>query len=158
MGRDRQEQGPRASAALWAPSEPAFQRRRAWMPSEATGSPEKRALEQSSRQKGCPTRGAEPSTPCSHPLGFPPQLRVFATQLRHGTLLPLTGSHLRSLGGLSTAQRPLNPGVGVLPQPHGVQQAERGPSTALWGAPGVGYSQYRREDLAGPQDRQPLGV
>ena len=85
------------------------------MPSKATGSPEKRALEESSRQKGCLTRGAEPSTPCSHPLGLPPQLRIFATQLRRGTLLPLTGSHLRSLGGLKAAQRPLNPGVGVLP-------------------------------------------
>lgn len=122
------------------------------MPSEATGSPEKQPTEGLSYSRG------RAINPCSHPLGFPPQLRVFATQLRHGTLLPLTGSHLRSLGGLSAAQRPLNPGVGVLPQPHGVQQAERGPSTTLWGAPGGRYSQYRREDLAGPQDRQPLGV
>ena len=107
------------------------------MPNGATGSPEKRALEENSRQKGCLSRGAEPShpphNPRSHPLRLPPWLPVFARRLRLGTLLPLTGSHLRSLGGLKAAQRPMNPGVGVLPQSHGVLQAERGPSTALWG-------------------------
>ena len=54
-GGDREEQGPGASATLWAPSEPAFQRRQAWMPIGAAGSPEKRALEESSPQKGCLT-------------------------------------------------------------------------------------------------------
>ena len=77
------------------------------------------ALEKSSLQKGCLTQGAEPSTPCSHPLGLPPRLRVFARQLRHGTLLPLTGCHLRSLGGLRAAKRPLNPGWGSSCSPMG---------------------------------------
>lgn len=95
-----------------------------------------------------------PPTPRSHPLGLPPRLPVFARQLRLGTLLPLTGSHLRSLGGLRAAQRPVNPGGGSSHSP----MAERGPSTALWGASGRGYSWCRREDPAVPQDRQPLGL
>ena len=104
------------------------------MPSKATGSPEKRALEESSRQKGCLTRGAEPSTPCSHPLGLPPQLRIFATQLRRGTLLPLTGSHLQSLGGLKAAQRSLNPGCRVSDE---VREGAQGASRVVLGTSGL---------------------
>ena len=108
------------------------------MPNRATGSPEKRALEENSRQKGCLSVEGQshqcppPLNPHSHPLRLPPWLLVFARQLRLGTLFPLTGSQLRSLRAEGCPETN-EPRRGVLPQSHGVLQAEREPSTALCG-------------------------